>query len=139
MYFSISILLPPGPVSRAGWGQFGNKRKVKGTIFFAFDVWMVASAIHYGGQARDFKTEFDNTPDSLITERRDIYDLYSDRRDNRNKFTWYAVIVSFVSMFDAYVDAHLSGYPKADEPKKISFDIVPDTNNSTMVKLSYSF
>ena len=41
-----------------------------------------------------------------ISDRNEYYDLYQDRKDERNKFTWFAVITAFVSMFDAYVDAH---------------------------------
>lgn len=121
-----------------GWGQIGNNKKLKAGIMFALDVYLVGSAIHYGRQASDFRDKYENTPDTLLSLRRDYYDLYSDRRDERNKFTWFAVILSFYSMFDAYVDAHLSGYPKKDDDK-ISFDIAPNSDNGASAVLTFRF
>lgn len=122
-----------------GWGQLGNNKKLKAGIMFALDVWLVGSAIHYGSQASDFRTQYDNTPDSLLELRQDYYDLYSDRRDERNKFTWFAVILSFYSMFDAYVDAHMSGYPKIENEKNLSFDIAPNSDNGASAVLTFRF
>ena len=69
-----------------GWGQWGNGRKVKAVIYAGLDAWMVVSAIHYGRQASDFKSAFENSTD--ISLRREYYDLYLDRKDERNKFTY---------------------------------------------------
>ncbi|MBD3401447.1 hypothetical protein GF420_01020 [candidate division GN15 bacterium] len=121
-----------------GWGQVGNGKYLKAAIFAGFQTWFVASAIHYGGQAADFRDQWEaaETP----AARNAYYDLYENRRDQRNKFTWFAGITSFVAMFDAYVDAHLSGSPeKRQEPDRMSFDVVPDGSGGAQAMLTWTF
>lgn len=122
-----------------GWGQLGNDKKLKAGIMFGIDFWLIASAIHYGSQASDFKAQYDSTPDTLLQLRRDYYDLYSDRRNERNKYTWFAAILSFYSMFDAYVDAHMSGYPKKKDEKNISFDLAPNLGKGASAVITFRF
>lgn len=123
-----------------GWGQLGNKRKIKGGLFFALDLWMVLSAIHYGRQASDFRAQFENITDpALNAKKNDYYSLFLDRKDDRNKFTWYAVITSFFAMFDAFVDAHLSGSPKIENLDRLNIGIIPLENNGTKIVVSWNF
>ena len=120
-----------------GWGQVGNGDYLKAIIFFGLDAWMVGSAIHYGLQASDFKDKFESA--ETVAERNEWYQLYDDRRSERNKFTWFAVIVSFISMFDAYVDAHFSGFPDADRDRPVGFDIGPDARGGVAASISVPF
>lgn len=119
-----------------GWGQLGNGKRTKALFFAGLDSWMIISALHYGSQASDFKDKFEAAGDLEL--RREYYKLYLDRKDERNKFTWFAVIVSFISMFDAYVDAHLSGYPAAEKENNVTLEIVPEEEGQ-LLKLSYRF
>ena len=125
-----SMLIP-------GLGQIGNRKYFKATIFMGLDAWFIGAIIHYGRQASDFRRQYEESTD--IPMRNDYYDLYQDRKDERNKFTWYAVIVSFVSMFDAYVDAHLSGFPKKTEGDLISFNFRRHPQGEVMACVSVSF
>ena len=120
-----------------GWGQVGNKRYIKAAVFFGLDVWFVGSAIHYGSKASDYKDQYDIALD--LTTRNYYYSLYSDEKDQRNKYTWFAVIVSFISMFDAYVDAHLSGYPDKDKAQELNFDLRPHGRDGAMATVSFNF
>jgi hypothetical protein len=125
-----------------GFGQLGNRRRFKAVLFFGLDVWFVGSAIHYGRQADDFWSEYESWDPATEVgrkERNKLYPLYEDRRDERNKFTWYAVIVTFVSMFDAYVDAHLSGFPQAAKNDAVSFDLQPSREGGLAAYVSISF
>jgi len=118
-----SMLIP-------GWGQYGNKKYFKAALYAALDVWLISNAIKYGGEASDYFKQYEN--DTTIAGRNEFYGLYENKKDSRNKYTWFAVIVSFISMFDAYVDAHLSGFP---EKSKISnFDIDIQYNPESGVK-----
>ena len=38
-----------------GLGQLGNRRYIKALLFVGLDAWFIGSAIHYGGQAADFR------------------------------------------------------------------------------------
>lgn len=120
-----------------GLGQLGNRRYIKAVIFMGLDAWLVGSAIHYGRQASDFRDLFEKSTD--IADRNDYYDLYQDRKDERNKFTWFAVIATFISMFDAYVDAHLSGFPKKVDEGEVSFNLEPSFEGEVAVYVSISF
>jgi hypothetical protein len=117
-----------------GWGQWGNRRHLKAVILFGLDAWFVGSAIHYGGQASDFRSKW--TAADNVDDARDYYSLYLDRRDERNKFTWFAVIITFLLMFDAYVDAHLSGFPAAEG---VDLSFRPEQSGTMTATLSYSF
>lgn len=129
-----SLLLP-------GWGQLGNRRYVKATVIIGLEAWFIGSAIHYGRQASDAREIFESTPLDNIAARNNWYDYLDNKRKNRNKFAWFAGITIFLSMFDAYVDAHLSGSPmdRRDELERpVSFDIAPD-EDGVKATLCYSF
>lgn len=119
-----------------GWGQLGNRRYLKAILFAGLDAWFISSAIRYGGQASDYYDQYESAID--LVDRRELYNLYLDRKDSRNKYTWFAVIVTFVSMFDAYVDAHLSGYPhKADD--ELTLEVRPMEDGGFVASLSLDF
>ncbi|UCD64453.1 MAG: hypothetical protein JSW34_03195 [Candidatus Zixiibacteriota bacterium] len=126
-----SMLIP-------GWGQLGNRKYFKAVLFAGLDAWFIGSAIHYGQQASDFREQFDASTDP--TARNEFYDLYLDRKDERNKFTWFAVIITFVSMFDAYADAHLSGYPKRlDDDAQVGLRVRPSGRDGFLAAVTVDF
>jgi len=122
-----------------GLGQIGNRQYVKAGVIIGLEAWLISSAVKNGNDASDFRKQFNAATD--LDERNSLYDQYLDSKDERNKFTWFAAIVTFVSMFDAFSDAHLSGFPK--EPDKSTKDIElnfrPDENDGVYASLTYSF
>ena len=120
-----------------GWGQFGNKKYVKGAVVVGLQTWFISSAVKYGKQASDAKALFDqaNTDSQRLAR---FYDWDKKRKD-RNKYIWFSGIVVFLSMFDAYVDAHLSGSPTDDRNDKFGFEIAPKTNGGVAASVSYNF
>ncbi len=119
-----------------GWGQYGNKKKWKALFYVSFDIWMISKALDHKKKANDLWNTYQSFDD--VPTRNYYHELYDAERDRRNKYTWYAVITSFFSMFDAYVDAHLSGFPKEKE-SKISIDFKPTEENLASVSLSIKF
>lgn len=126
-----SMLLP-------GWGQFGNRRYTKALIFAGLETWFVGSAIHYGRQAGDRRTDWEQIDEGSIDARNIAYGLYVDRRDERNKFIWFAGLTVFISMFDAYVDAHLSGAPTDPRHRRVDVGVAP-SGDGAVLQLSASF
>jgi hypothetical protein len=120
-----------------GLGQLGNRRYIKAFVIAGLETWFIGSAIHYGRQASDFRRQWDEADD--VVSRNILYGLYEDSRDERHKFTWFAGIVIFVSMFDAYVDAHLSGSPAREKDGGIELEIVPQDNGGVSALLSCRF
>lgn len=121
-----------------GWGQLGNKRYIKAFVYLGLEAWMVGASFHYNDQVSEFRRLFDATPIENTSLRNDYYTLYKDRKDERSKYTWFAVIVAFVSMFDAYVDAHLSGFPRQDE-NDLTISITPTEDHGVRASLSIGF
>jgi len=122
-----------------GWGQYGNKRKYKALLFFGLDVWFISSAIKYGNQTSDFRNQYDAADINDISLRNDLYSKFLNRKDQRNKFTWLSVIVTFISMFDAFTDAHLSGFPKKEIQETLSFDYESNRKDIFKISMSYQF
>lgn len=122
-----------------GLGQLGNKKYFKAGIAFGLDLWFVTSAIRHGRDASELHRQFEETTDTA--ERNALYGSYLDSKDQRNKYTWFAVIVTFVSMFDAYADAHLSGFPDdhVKNSNKIELNLEPAGNSGVYASISYSF
>ena len=120
-----------------GWGQYGNHKYIKGTLFFAADVWFISRALKYRKDARDYWSRYESA--STIAEKNNLYSQYKSLKNKRNKFTWFAVITSFVSMFDAYVDAHLSGYPGGKMQKDVTISMGPQASGGVRANLSLSF
>jgi hypothetical protein len=107
-----------------GLGQLGNHRYLKAAFFAGIEGWFIGSVIHYGRQAADAKQLFENAPTTAV--RNHWYSFYDNKRKNRNKFAWFAGITIFVSMFDAYVDAHLSGSPTDKRNDRFTVAFVSD-------------
>jgi hypothetical protein len=120
-----------------GWGQIGNHRYVKAGIIIGLETWFVAATIHYANQASDLKDKYNNETDPII--RDSYYQQYQDKRNVRLTYTWFAGITVFVSMFDAYVDAQLSGAPDAGGRDKVGVDIRPDIRGGASLAVTYNF
>jgi hypothetical protein len=120
-----------------GWGQFGNRRYIKAVVYLGLDVWFIGAALHYREGATGYRDRYETAED--IALRNELYSLYLDRRDERNKFTWFAVIITFVSMFDAYADAHLSGFPSKEHSLGWQFDIDRKPDGKLSACLCFNF
>ena len=120
-----------------GLGQLGNRRYFKAAVFIGLECWFAGSAIHYGRQAADAKDVFASMP--TTPERNYWYAFYDNKRKNRNKFTWFAGITIFISMFDAFVDAHLSGSPTDERNEQFTLDVIPDQFGGVSAVATYSF
>ncbi len=125
-----SLLVP-------GWGQIGNHRYVKASFFIMVEGACFVSAIHYGRQVGDAQKLYDAAP--TLAKRNQFHDYLDNKRKNRNKWLWYAGIATFVSMFDAYVDAHLSGSPLDKRNDNVNVDVGPDLGGGVRASVSYRF
>jgi len=109
-----SVLFP-------GWGQYSNRKYIKAGIVFVVESYFIYKAVDYGRKASDWRSKWKKAPDDLKSE---YFSKYTQYRDSRNTNLWYTALTIFLSMFDAYVDAHLREFPEdiADR-EKVSLDI----------------
>jgi hypothetical protein len=120
-----------------GWGQLGNRKYTKALLFAGLETWFFLSALHYGRDANTARDNYQALTDP--NDRWEWYQLYDNERKNRNKFLWFAGLTIFISMFDAYVDAHLSGSPVEPRNDDIAIEVVPEENGGVAAVLSYRF
>ncbi len=120
-----------------GLGQVGNESYLKAGIVAVLETWLISKALDYRNQARDKWGQYSRSTD--IDLRNDYYAEYQSARDQRNKYTWFVGITVFLSMFDAYVDAHMSGTPDDPYEDRLDIDIAPDGNGGANLSFSLSF
>lgn len=125
-----SLLVP-------GLGQMGNRRWFKAGLFMSLQTWFALEAIRYGQETHSLKAQFESEPDLL--RRQVIHIAYDNRRSDRNKYIWFFGLATFVSMFDAYVDAHLSGSPTNKRNDQFTVEIGPDPRGGASAMLSFHF
>ena len=89
-----------------GWGQFYNEQHIKSGLVFAIEGLLIGGAVVEHQRAEDDHREYEDVSKS-DQEREDAWLRYSRRIDRRNTYLWYLAGAKFLSMVDAYVDAHL--------------------------------
>ncbi len=123
-----SLLVP-------GWGQIVNKSYLKAGLYGGLQLYFASRAIHHARDAHDLYRSWESEADSNITVKNGIYDSYLVSADARNAHRWYFGITTMISMFDAYVDAHLSGRPRVRReraaPRRNELSIDIETSPST--------
>lgn len=118
-----------------GWGQFSNRKYVKAGAIFLIETYFIYKAIDYGKEASDWRTKWQEAPDELKNE---YFDKYADNRDRRNTNLWYTALTVFLSMFDAYVDAHLRNFPDIEKSKStLTVDMSPDEKMGLTLKYNF--
>ncbi len=120
-----------------GLGQLGNHRYFKAMLFAGLEGYFVSRALHYNHQAQGYRAQYDAA--TTVADRDNFYGLYKSRRDSRNTYYWFTGLTIFVSMFDAFVDAHLSGSPMAKRNEKVGLTAGPDGRGGTAVQLALRF
>lgn len=120
-----------------GLGQFGNHRYVKAALFAGLEGWLTWKMLHFNHLASDARKAY--LAETDYNRRLALYYDYDSRRRSRNKYAWFTGLTIFVSMFDAYVDAHLSGSPADKRNEKIRFGVLPDDQGGAQALVSCSF
>ena len=121
-------------VAIPGWGQISNGKYVKAGTIIALETTLIGTYVHYRNKTEDARNAFEN---ATLEDKPSLYNNFEDAKDQRNRFAWYCATMIFISMFDAYVDAHLARFPKRHET--ISFNIGPTPDESVRVSLAYHF
>jgi len=102
-----------------GGGQFYNEQYVKSGIVFGVQSYLAGSAIYHHNRRQDHYRRAMETEGDLQTYHLNKRSDYADKL--RNDF-WWMGIVSFLSIADALVDAHLSNFESQRQKVYIKFD-----------------
>ncbi len=96
-----SVLVP-------GWGQLANGKYQKAAIYAGLETYFALRAAHFFRKTREHFDRFRET------DERSDYFAYDNAKNNRNKFYWYLAGTIFISMWDAYTDAHLKPFEETE-------------------------
>jgi len=125
-------------VAFPGWGQWCNRKYLKAGIVFAIEAYFLGKYIHYARKASDWRDRWQAVPDSNTNEQSAAFNQYAEYRDSRNSNLWGVVVPVFLSMFDAYVDAHLRDFPPPVAGQTtVSWKSTP--GNGASLALTYHF
>lgn len=138
LYKKIERPWPTGALLRSvivpGWGQFYNRKYIKAAIYGGLETYFAYKARHYWRLMDTHQNNLLNSDDPIYQAQEFAY--YKDRRDTRNLYLWLTGITLFISMFDAFVDAHMTGYDETD--KVFEVQVIPDSD-MIGVSLTYNF
>ena len=114
---------PTGALLRSmvfpGWGQLYNRKYIKSLAVIAGEGYCIVQAIRYWDLSEQAYDRFVQEEDAGLRSLYYYdYDFYQDRR---NLFLWLSGLAIFISMIDAFVDAHLANFdiditPPFEEP-----------------------
>ncbi len=95
-----------------GWGQYANRKYIKAGVIFAAESYCIFKALQWRSRTNDRLDVYNQTKDL------DDWNNYDDARGNRDTFYWLVAGTIFISMWDAYADAHFKPYEKVkDDPE----------------------
>jgi hypothetical protein len=118
-------------VAVPGWGQYYNHKYVKSVVVFGAEMFFIVKTVHWWKKTEDQYNSIQQTDDKSQQDTR--YNIYRSYRTSRDDYLWAVGLTVFLSMFDAYVDAHLAGF---------DVDITPDfepPKGGASIKLSLRF
>jgi hypothetical protein len=122
-----------------GWGQFYNEKYIKAAVVFGVETTYIVLAADEWRKTNFHKKNYQSAP-PYSPQQYYQFDEYRFHEDRRNLYLWVISGIVFLSMFDAYVDAHLYTFDK-EKMKDLEVELVPvyDEDYRVKVLLSLSF
>jgi hypothetical protein len=118
-------------VAFPGWGQFYNRKYLKSAVVFGAETAFITMAVVDWTRMSQHRGNFQN-PD--YPDRYGEFDLFRFYEDRRNLFLWITGGIVFLSMFDAYVDAHLYDF-KSEQVRDLSVSVLPSVDSDGGAKI----
>jgi hypothetical protein len=131
---------PMGALMRSvafpGWGQFYNEKYLKAALIFGIETTYIVLAADEWRKTNFHKKNFQSAP-PYSAEQYWEFDQYQFHRDRRNLYLWVVSGIVFLSMFDAYVDAHLYSFDK-EKMEDLKVELLPEFDKGHGVKVLFS-
>lgn len=118
-----------------GWGQLYNRKYIKAVIFAAGESWLAYGIYNDWKEADEHERNFKSPPPDDLDYQAMEFAKYEDARDRRNLKMWILSATIFYSMFDAFVDAHLSDFQQSDK----AFEVYLGPGDGHDFKVSLTF
>jgi len=117
-----------------GWGQLSNKKYLKAGVIITLEAMLIYNIVRYSDKTTRAEDDYKSAD---VDQKAILFNRFQDYEDLRNLNSWYLGTLVFLSMFDAFVDAHLANFPKKNEG--FSLEFLPPGEKNIAVRLSYSF
>jgi len=119
-----------------GWGQLYNGKYIKAALVFGVETTYIVLAADEWRKTNFHKRNFQSAP-PYSPEQYWEFDRYKFHQDRRNLYLWVISGIIFLSMFDAYVDAHLYNFDK-EKMEDLKVELVPEYDEVLRVKVLLS-
>lgn len=123
-------------VAFPGWGQFYNEKYIKAALVFGVEATYIALAADEWRKKDFHKKNYQKAPPNS-PEQYWEFDQYQFHQDRRNLYLWVVSGIIFLSMFDAYVDAHLYTFDK-EKMDDLKVELLPELDQGHRVKILFS-
>jgi len=137
---SLTRKSPMGALFRSvafpGWGQFYNERYFKSLVIFGTETSFITLAAIEWRRRNEHKRKFEDLPQDHPNKSWE-FEQFRFYEDRRNLFLWITAGIIFISMFDAYVDAHLYNFDKEKVPN-FSISLIPESREGKEITLLLS-
>ena len=137
---SLKYKSPLGALFRSvafpGWGQFYNGKYFKSLVVFGTETTFITLAVIEWRRQNEHKRNFQNLPQDHPDKDWE-FEQFRFYEDRRNLFLWITAGIVFLSMFDAYVDAHLYNFDKEKVPD-FSISLIPEYKEGKEINLLFS-
>jgi hypothetical protein len=121
-------------VAFPGWGQFYSKKYFKSAVVFGAETTFITLAAIEWSRMNKHKKNFQN-PD--YPDRYWEFEQFEFYEDRRNLFLWITAGMVFLSMFDAYVDAHLYNFDR-EKVRDLSISLVSEAEKGNDIRIVFS-
>ncbi len=103
---------PSGALFRSmfvpGWGQLYTEKYVKSAVVFLGEGTLIGLMAYEWSRIEKYKDKFQSETDPYLKSF--YFQNFQLHEDNRNTYLWFLAGAVFISMWDAYVDAHLYNF-----------------------------
>ncbi len=121
-------------VAFPGWGQFYNRKYFKGVVVFGAETTFITLAAIEWSRMNKHRRNFEN-PDH--PDREWEFELFQFYEDRRNLFLWITAGIVFLSMFDAYVDAHLYNFDR-EKVRDLPISLITGPDSESDIRIVFS-
>ena len=117
-----------------GWGQLYNEQYLKSGVVFMLEGMLIGGAVVEHRRSEDDRGEWKD-PTKSDQKREAAWSRFSRRVDKRNTYLWYLAGVKFLSIVDAFVDAHLYWFEEG--PFAVNWESRPGESWNVRLVMSY--
>jgi hypothetical protein len=128
----LSAILP-------GAGQFYNESYWKVPVVLGFGGYFVVQWLRNNSLYKDYRSQYSASISQVTGGDPYLLSLREFYKDQRDSFTWYFLILYFVNLADAYVDASLFGFDVSGDLSAVHPPIMTPGPPAVGLTLRYRF